>query len=297
MSLRQNKRGSWIYLKTFGRAWKYQRTLPKHIITKEQAEEYIKAIPASEYKGYDVRAKYKSVKMLFGEAIQYFRSHKDLEFHDDIEPFRDYCLENEIGINDILNITPNTTEHYSQNQMKTSSPQKHNKRIRAIAKLHQYISNETDAAPLKFNIEKFLVKENNTRHTYFSEKFFELLIEKYPKEFMGDDLELIKKPFGLDGLVPDSIFIDTEGTYHVVEIVKGRLDRAHAYKILEYRDKLEKKLTDKGQVPVVKMAVVLIGNECPADRETFLKKYDIRFVMIPVKHVEKILVELLGLCA
>lgn len=296
MALKQNNRGRWCYDKTFGRSYRYREILPENIKTEVEALEYIKTIPREKYRGYDIRPKYKDVKALMNHAIGYYRSKNDIEFHNNIAPFLEYCLDNDIGVKEIYHISPNLIEYYSQSRLKSCSVKSHNNEIKAIAKLHSYLSADSNGPPLSFDINKFLLKDplQKKQNHYFSEKFYEILIKHYPEKFMGNKYTIIQKPIGTGNLLPDCIMLDENGTYYVVEIEKHHLDRNHSYKILEYRDKIEKKLLALNNDAMVKMMVILIGDDCPADRELFMKKYDIEFIKLSIKQIENIILDIVS---
>lgn len=293
MALKQNIKGRWVYDRWFGRQKRVQVTFPESIKTQEQAEAYIPLIPPEKFKGLQLKHQ-KPLKIMLSNAIAYFRSIGDVDFHNNIEPFLQYCVAKELKITDIVNLTPNIIEYYSQSRVDVVSPKKHNREIRAIAQLHSYLANQGVCKSLEFEMEKFYIQTKKEQDSLFSEKFFELLIEKYPYEFLGMNCKNIAPPIRLEGLIPDSFLEDEDGNYYVLEIQKGRLDRAHAYKILDYRDKMESEIGKINDKIKVNMMVVLIGNECPPDREVFMQKYGIKFIKLPVPQVEKTILRILG---
>lgn len=70
----------------------------------------------------------------------------------------------------------------------------------------------------------------------YNEKFVEEMIREYPKEFLGEDLEILYQQPMLGGFRPDLIFRDGNGKPVIVEVQLNALDRNHLYKSLEYRD-------------------------------------------------------------
>lgn len=129
----------------------------------------------------------------------------------------------------------------------------------------------------------------------YKEKFFELIIEKYPSEFINEDnISFVNKPFSLSHLLPDSIFIDKNGNYLVVEIVLNRLDRMHTYKILEYRDQYEKKLQEHGMSNNVRAIMIIIGGSFPISRKIFLDKYNIELKHYTLKQMQQKILKLLS---
>lgn len=293
MALNQNKNGKWVYDRWFGRERRVQVTFPASIKTREEAERYIPLIPPERFRGLQQKFR-RPLKTLFSNAIAYFRSMHDIDFHNNIEPFMEYCIANEIKSADVANLTPSIVEKYSGSRITTVSAKKHNREIRAIAQFHNYLANQGACVPFEFEIEKFYIGVKKGHDSAFSEKFFELLIEKYPREFLGRNYKSTDSPVYLEGLFPDSIFKDEDGDYFVLEIQKGRLDRDHTYKILDYRDKMESELRKTNEKATVGMMVVLIGDQCPPDRELFLKKYGIKFIKLPIPQVEKIILRILG---
>ena len=294
MALKQNKTGKWVYDKWFGRERRVQVTLPESIKTREEAERYIPLIPPERFRGLQQKFR-RPLKTVFSNAIAYFRSMHDVDFHNNIEPFMEFCMANEIKTADVANLSKSIVEKFSRSRLTTVSAKKHNREIRAIAQFHNYLANQGACVPLEFEIEQFFIGVNKGRESAFSEKFYELLIEKYPLDFLGGNYRSIDSPVYLDGLFPDSIFEDEDENYFVLEIQKGRLDRDHTYKILDYRDKMESELRKINVTATVSMMVVLIGDQCPPDRELFLEKYGIKFIKLPISQVEKIIMRLLGI--
>ncbi len=70
----------------------------------------------------------------------------------------------------------------------------------------------------------------------YNEKFVEELIREYPKEYLGEALEILYQQPTLGGFRPDLIFRDLKGKAVIVEVQLNALDRTHLYKSLEYRD-------------------------------------------------------------
>ena len=70
----------------------------------------------------------------------------------------------------------------------------------------------------------------------YNEKLVEEIVKEFPKEFLGEELELIAQQPTLGGFRPDLIFCNKEGRAVIVEIQLNALDRVHLYKSLEYRD-------------------------------------------------------------
>lgn len=292
MALNQNKNGKWVYDRWFGRQRRVQVTLPVFIKTREEAEAYIPLIPPDRLRHVRLRPKV-ALKTLFDNAITYFGNEDDKSFRSDIDPFMEYCQKSEITTTDIVNLTPVIIEGYSHSRLNAVSPKTHNREIMAIVKLHTYLLDQGSCKPLNFRIENFLLALNAPQDALFSEKFFELLIEKYPSEFLGKQYKNIPTPPRLERLFPDSVLQDEQGDYFVVEIQKGMVDRNHSYKILDYRDKMESELEKAGCREKVNMMVVLIGDHCPHDREAFMQKYGIKFIKISINQVEKTILRIL----
>lgn len=293
MALNQKKNGKWVYDRWFGRYRRVKLTLPAFVKTREQAEEYVPLIPPEKFKGLQLKFK-QPIRTIFNNAVTYYQNMHDIDFHDSIEPFLEYCIANEIRTAEIIHLTPAVVEKYSQYRRASAPVKKHNREIRAVAQLHSYLANQGACAPLDFEIGEFLIKAKKEHDVLFSEKFFELLIEKYPYEFLGGDYRNIKAPVRLKGLFPDTFLEDANGNYWVLEIQKGRLDRNHTYKILDYRDKMENELRKTTVTAKVRMMVVLIGDQCLPDREIFLQKYGVKFIKLPMKQVEKIILKILA---
>jgi hypothetical protein len=80
----------------------------------------------------------------------------------------------------------------------------------------------------------------------YNEKLVEEVVKELPKEFLGEELELIAQQPILGGFRPDLIFCNKEGRIVIVEIQLNALDRHHLYKSLEYRDlyKISYNITD-----------------------------------------------------
>ena len=80
----------------------------------------------------------------------------------------------------------------------------------------------------------------------YNEKLVEEVVKELPKEFLGEELELIAQQPILGGFRPDLIFCNKEGRVVIVEIQLNALDRVHLYKSLEYRDlyKISYNITD-----------------------------------------------------
>jgi len=81
-----------------------------------------------------------------------------------------------------------------------------------------------------------------------SEKLIENFVRDYPLEFLGEQLQLVKQQPRINGHIPDLLFLDKNGTYVVVELQLGELDRIHLYKSLEYRDAY---MTDKSTPRII----------------------------------------------
>ena len=104
------------------------------------------------------------------------------------------------------------------------------------------------------------------------EKDMQYLIKTHPEEFLKENgLELIGEEITYGNSRFDLIFKDRHGGFLLIEIQRGRLDRKHHYKILDYYDKyISKHPKDKGYCMV-------IANEISVEQKETLKKRGIEY--------------------
>jgi hypothetical protein len=86
--------------------------------------------------------------------------------------------------------TPNLIMEYISSREGVVSNKTINKELYAFKKVHEGFVSLGHADPLSFEFSKLYLKEKREQK-YFSEKFYEILIEKYPKLFLGEDLQFI----------------------------------------------------------------------------------------------------------
>ncbi len=298
MSLRLKKNGKWVYdFWPNGSKGKHVRkTLPVNIKTEEQAKQF-----AQKFRHiYQFKPRLNhipSMDDLFSLAMKYFAEHEDhtkyKELCNSFKSFLQYFKTNNMSEADCLEPSPTVIEYFVQDRSMTVSSKTINKELAHFNKLHSFWCSQGYCIPLGFELTRFYIKDRTVRKN-FSEKFYELLIERFPVQFIGKQLTFIDKPPVLNKLLPDSLFASADGSFVVVEIQKERLDRTHAYKILEYRDKLEKCLVKDGSIPNIAMMVVVIGDICSAERKEFLDKYGIELVILPLQQIEEIILNLLN---
>lgn len=300
MSLRQRK-NRWVYdFYPQGRKGKrIRKTLPSNIETREQAEQYLQQNSQKFHHLFKLKDRLNnisSIDSLFFAALKYFEKNEESTKYKELKNISmalvQYFKGNNLSVTDCLEPSPTIIEYYVQDRAKMVSPKKINKELFNFQKIHNYWVSQGYCEPFIYDITRFYIKDL-TRKKTFSEKFFEILIERFPSQFLGEKLKFISKPPYLDKLIPDSLFTSTDNSYVIVEIQKERLDRTHAYKILEYRDKLEKHFSGSSSLPHIRMMVVVIGDICPAEREEFLKKYGIELILLPISKIEEKILTLL----
>lgn len=80
----------------------------------------------------------------------------------------------------------------------------------------------------------------------FYEKDMEDLIWNDPDLFIGEKgLTRVERQVPLDGYRADVLFSDSKGSYLLIEIQRGSLDRTHIWKILDYGFRFKKQKNDK----------------------------------------------------
>lgn len=307
MALRQLKNGfwQWDFYPKGSKGGRVRKALPKNIETREQAEKFILRF-AHVYKQSFYRnlklSKWDSkdgsdIETLFSKSLSYFEKNEDNYEYKNIlnhaQPLVDYFKLNKLSVLDCFEPSTDIIYYYAQSRAKLVSNKRVNKELFYFQKFHNFWVNKGYCLPLSFNIDTFYLSDRKKQKN-LSEKFYERLIEKFPSFFLNEDLRFIEKPPKLQRLLPDSFFSSNNGSYVLVEIQKERLDRTHAYKILEYRDKLEKYLKDSNENPSVRMIEVVIGDICSPERREFLKKYGIELVLLPIQEIEKIILKLLN---
>jgi hypothetical protein len=222
--------------------------------------------------------------VIFSEAIQYYKENSDTTTAKEMEYVANLfvALLAKHGLDPVSALSPaaNIFIYYADERSKIVSPFRVNRELLLFKKMHNYWVSRDYCDPLQFDLSRFYVKEKKN-NVGFSEHFFEQLIENYPEIFLGEKLTYMKPP-PTKGYIPDSLFVDENGDYVVVEIQKERLDRVHAYKILEYRDKLELELNGHK----IRMMEVIIGTSIPADRDIYLTKYGVELKILPLKEIE-----------
>lgn len=303
MSFRQTKNGKWTwdFYPRGSKGKRIRKILPDHIKTKEEAEIYAyDQLQSLNVKSREAIKFYSTIENLFKEAsdhlTQFENKNRKQELLAALNALYRYFYENKYSSLHCLAPSPSTIEYYTQHRSGLVSNQRVNKELFFFKKMHNYWVEKGYCQPLDFDITKFYLRASNNK-VKFSEKFFEKMIEKYPLEFLGEGFNFIEKPLPLKKLIPDALFTTKDGAYVVVEIQKERLDRTHCYKILEYRDKLEEYLMGENIRANIMMINVVIGDECPAERQIFLKKYGIKLVLLPTDKVEKIILTLLDIKA
>ncbi len=105
----------------------------------------------------------------------------------------------------------------------------------------------------------------------YSEKLVEDLIKEFPKELLGEPLELLYQQPIIGGYIPDLIFKDENGSIVIVEIQINELDRLHLYKCLEYRDLY---LHNKDPNAVIRL--IVFANSIPNKLNPILKTHSIK---------------------
>ncbi len=272
-----------------------RKTLPDNIKNEEQAEQFAQKFRHL-YHFQPRLNNIPSMDVLFSSAMKYFEENEDhskcKELRNSFKSLLQYFKTNNMSEADCLEPSPTVIEYFVQERARTVSSKTINKELAHFNKLHNFWCSQGYCLALSFEIIRFYIKDKTVQKT-FSEKFYELLIESYPAQFLGKELTFIDKPPVLNRLLPDSLFASANGSFVVVEIQKKRLDRTHAYKILEYRDKLEKCLAKDGLIPNIAMMVVVIGDICSAERQEFLDKYGIELIILPFQKIEKTILNLL----
>lgn len=281
------------------------RTLPGAIKSKEQAEIYVNK-QRKDIINFGIGRQHKAddivwfsqekVESFFNTAFKEVQSATTESTYREIRSASNNILkfinEKNIPYFALINPTPNLIIEYVSYREGLVSNRTVNKELYAFKKLHEGFVNLGYANPLSFDLSKFYVKEKQKRK-YFSEKFYETIFERYPKLFLGEDLSFVETPSQIQGLIPDSLFATKDDGYVVVEIQKELLDRNHTYKILDYRDKIEARLSQNGTHINIRMMVVIIGDECSLERKSFLEKYNIELKVLPVSQIEKKILTLL----
>lgn len=228
---------------------------------------------------------------IFTEAVEYYNEHSNKSTAREMQSVASLFIDllNKHGYLPVFALSPPAEIfiRYADERKRIVSPGRVNRELLLFKKMHDYWVSRKYCLPLEFDLTTFYVKDKKN-HVEFSEHFFEQLIEKYPHTFLDEKLISVKPP-ATKGYIPDSLLLDESGNYVVVEIQKERLDRIHAYKILEYRDKLEVKMSGK----TIRMMEVIIGNSVPADRDVYLKKYGVELKVLPLKEIEQKILMLL----
>lgn len=303
MALTKNKKGIWIwdFYPDGSKGKRIRKPLPSEIETREEAEMFIAELKHTfhlnnnhvanfDIKNWSKKSNRNTIEPFFIEGYAFFKNNLPENQYKEIvqngQNILRYLIENKVPQGECINPTPNLVSNYIQFRERLISPKRINKELFTYKRLHDYWASQGYSIPLNFEMHKFYVKDP-TEKTNFSEKFFELLIESFPAIFLEEELEFIAKSPILEKLIPDSLFAAKDGTYVVVEIQKNRLDRQHAYKILEYRDKLELKLKRANTDARVRMLEVVIGENCSHERRHFLEKYGIELKMIPISIIEE----------
>ncbi len=124
----------------------------------------------------------------------------------------------------------------------------------------------------------------------FKETFFQKLIRARPSAFFSEALiaQADVSKWRLNGNEPDILFVDLNGRVVIVEVQMETLNREHTYKLLEYRDEIERHL----EVKDARMIAVVIGGDCPSRRKDFLKKHGIELLSMDYPEIEKIILSL-----
>jgi hypothetical protein len=297
------KNGVWWHdFRPGGSYEKRQRyRLPKHIITREQAEEYaynLEATNRQRRKEFRATVK-KDPELILDEATTYFQERKDYkapgELHFVTDQYLSFARRLNLSDAEILNPTLDFLHAYVEERSQVVPTYRVNKELRYLERIYNYLASKSYCDPLPYSPSRLALRDK-TNKQYFSEKFYELLIENFPDSFFEEKLEFVDEPLYRNKLyIPDSLFLDSNGDYVVVEIQKGRLDRTHAYKILEYRDLIEKRSKTKGIEKRVRMMVILVGDLAGIDRREFLNKYGIELLLISINKVEEVILKLLSI--
>ena len=307
MSLRQ-KHGKWVwdFYPNGRKGQRVQKTLPTTIKTKEQAEVYIGKLRKDVVSIFGLTQEkalnkfvwlsQTKIESLFNTALDKIKPMTTEKVYKDLKNSTNniirFVVESNIPYHAIVNPTPNLIMEYISFREGVASKNTINKELYAFKKLHEGFVYLGFADPLAFEISRLYLKEQRDKNN-FSEKFFELLFEKHPNKFLGEDLVFIETPSEIHRLIPDSLFATKDGNYVVLEIQKGRLDRNHSYKLLDYRDKIEARLSQNDKPINIRMVVVVIGDDCTLERKSFLEKYNIELKLLPISEIEKKILALL----
>jgi hypothetical protein len=239
----------------------------------------------------------KDAELILDEATTYFQDRKEIRSPRDLDFVTDGYLNFARRLNlsdaEILNPSLDFLNAYVEQRSQVTSVNRINSELYYLGKIYMYLASKSYCDPLPYSPSRLYLRD--VKKKYFSEKFYELLIENFPDSFFEEKLEFIDDPTYRIKLIPDSLFFDSNGDYVVVEIQKGRLDRNHAYKILEYRDLIEKRIKTMGIHKRVRMLVILVGELAGTDRREFLNKYGIELLLIPIKKVEDVILKLLSI--
>lgn len=310
MALKQNNTGTWIWdFRPNGyKGKRVRKLLPENIKTEEQATLFIKemseefkfsksSIASINIQNWSKVSDRSQIETLFHAFYNHSKScYSNQQYQEIIRAgnvLLKYLINNTISLRECLNPSPNLLIEFVNQRKKLVTAKYLNRELLCYKRIHDYWVFQGLSIPNDFEFSQFYIKDKEQK-VQFSEKFYELLIEKFPKEFLNEELKTLKKTPVLEGLIPDSIFIEDDGTYVVVEIQKELLDRQHAYKILEYRDKLEIKLKKASITAKIRMIAVVIGEQCSPERRIYLNKYGISLKFIPIKKIEEIILKLLG---
>ena len=115
----------------------------------------------------------------------------------------------------------------------------------------------------------------------YNEKLLENFIKDYPEQFIGESLTLLEQQPILAGFRPDLLFRDAGDVPTIVEVQTEALDRAHFYRILEYRDLLKY----EGVYP--KVRVILAANSIPDKFKILVELHNVELILISKKDFAK----------
>jgi hypothetical protein len=271
--------------------------LPDQLKTKEEAIEEAERIGPQYRQLYVNRLeegynKVENLREMLDEAQVHFETYESNQIAKEVANLTvaliRFCRDHQIAENNILEPSPNFLEFYTRERAMTITKARVNRELYVFNLLHGFMASRRHCAPMTFDVHRLYLIDKNAPRTV-TEKFYENLIRLFPEEFLEEKLTPTKKPEGFQTTFPDLLFLDANGEYVVVEIQKGDLDRKHAYKILEYRDKLEKCVPKHS----IRMKVILIGGESPSDRREYLEKYRVEYTELPIRTVEAIVLKLL----
>jgi hypothetical protein len=108
------------------------------------------------------------------------------------------------------------------------------------------------------------------------EQLMEDKIAEDPEKYLGEKgLRLVARQYPIGEYRLDLIFEDRRGAKLIVELQRGKLDRAHTYKIMDYYDEY------KEAHPRETVELMIIANHIPKERKARLSSHGISFREIP----------------